>query len=87
MTETQIETARKYAFSYFIQRQIPINVTKKSEGHFGNLDLNKTDELLPGNDIIIDAICESIIQGKDVILNEEMIMKVESEADHRFLPL
>lgn len=87
LTETQIETARKYAFSYFIQRQIPINVTKKSEGHFGNLDLNKTDELLPGNDIIIDAICESIIQGKDVILNEEMIMKVESEAEHRFLPL
>jgi hypothetical protein len=73
LKKDQIDIARKYGYSYFIQRQIPINIVNKSEGHFGNIDINKLDHLIPGNDLIVDAICESILEGKDVILNEKMI--------------
>ena len=50
-----------------------INIVNKSEGHFGNIDLKKLNHLKPGKDLIMDAICESILEGKDVILNEKMI--------------
>ena len=73
LKKDQIDIARRYAYSYFIERQIPINIVNKSEGHFGNIDLKKLDHLKPGKDLIIDAICESILEGKDVILNEKMI--------------
>ncbi len=73
MTEEQIKLARQYAYSYFIQRQIPINVIDKTQGHFGNIDVKKLKDLLPGNDLIMDAICDSILSGKDVILDDTMI--------------
>lgn len=73
----QIDLARKYAFSYFVQRQIPINIIEKSEGHFGNIDLKKLHHLCRGNDLIMDAICESILMGKDVILDNSMIEEIK----------
>ncbi len=81
LTDEQKNIARQYGYSYFIQRQIPINVINREEGHFGNMDLKKLKNLLPGNDRILDAICDSILTGKDVILDDEMIQEVNFEFD------
>ncbi|MFZ1320642.1 MAG: hypothetical protein WAT71_03720 [Ignavibacteria bacterium] len=86
LTPDKIEIARKYAYSYFVQRQVPLGIIVKSEGHFGNLDYKKLDHLLPGKDLIIDAICESIIEGKDVILDEKMLKVSEQDISLEIMP-
>jgi len=63
---SQIKLARRYAYSYFVERQIPINIIDKAKGHWGPLMINKLNNLLPGNDKELDNLCESILNQRDV---------------------
>ena len=73
LTDEQKNTAMQYAYSYFIQRQIPFEIIDKKQGHWGNIDLEKIDMLLPGNDPIIDLVCDRIIDGEDFIMEEDIL--------------
>lgn len=64
----QTALARRYACWYFVQRQIPIRSIDLNQGHWGDLDLDRIDMLLPGRDKIMDSVCRNIVEGKDFIL-------------------
>ncbi len=69
LDKEKVELARKYAYNYFIQRQIPFNVVKNQF----EIDYNKLNLIKPGKDRIIEFIYNHIIDGNDFILEEELI--------------
>jgi len=64
LSENKIILAKKYAYNYFIDRQIPFNFLNKKQGHWADLDIAYLPKLLPGKDKIIDKVCSRIILGK-----------------------
>ena len=73
LSEAQKELARRYTYLFFIQRHFPIRAINKKQGHWGDLDLSKVDSLKPGNDSVMDLICDCIIDGEDFIMEEDVI--------------
>jgi hypothetical protein len=69
----QTALARRYAYWYFVQRQIPIHAIDVKQGHWGDLDLHHLDSLLPGRDPIMDIVCRNIVEGRDFILPSDAI--------------
>jgi hypothetical protein len=64
----QTALARRYAYWYFVQRQIPIRAIDSSQGHWGDVDLSRLESLLPGHDPVLDAVCRNILGGEDFVL-------------------
>jgi len=73
----QKELARKYAYCYFIQRQIPMPVVKNPDPAWWEFQYDKMDMLLLGNDPFMDFICERIMDGKDFIMDEKLVELAE----------
>lgn len=77
LTQSQTQLARQYAYSFFIQRQIPLTVT---QGHWGDLDPTKLQCLLPGHDEVMDLLCARILDGHDLILPETVLSRLYPES-------
>jgi hypothetical protein len=73
LSTQQTALARRYAYWYFVQRQIPIRAINLEQGHWGDLDLERLDSLLPGRDPIMDVVCRNIVEGRDFILPTEFL--------------
>jgi hypothetical protein len=69
----QTALARRYAYWYFVQRQIPVRSIDLKQGHWGDLNLDRIDTLLPGRDPIMDIVCRNIVEGRDFILPSDAI--------------
>ncbi|MNJ96126.1 Capsule polysaccharide biosynthesis protein [compost metagenome] len=69
----QQELVRKYAYCYFIQRQIPISVVKDPKSKWWSFQFDKKDLLLEGRDPVIDFVCEKILDGTDFIMDEQLL--------------
>ena len=73
LSEEQTALARRYAYWYFVQRHIPVRAIDLKQGHWGDLDLERLDSLLPGRDPIMDVICSNVVHGRDFVLPTEML--------------
>ena len=80
LTDEQKQLARRYAYCYFIARQIPLEVVHNPASEWWEFQNNKTHLLLPGRDPFIDFICERIIDGTDFIMDEELIRLAQNSA-------
>ena len=73
LSEEQRLLARKYAYCYFIQRQIPLPVVKDPNSSWWKFQYNRSQLLLPGKDPFVDFICDRILDGKDFIMSEKRV--------------
>ncbi len=76
LDKDKLEHAWKYAYIYFIQKQIPLLPTIGEDLY---IDFAKLDYLIPGKNKFMDFICEKIIDGKDFILPEELVQLTHVE--------
>lgn len=73
LDEDQIALAKKYAYCYFLQRQIPISVLKDPKSKWWNFQFDKKELLLEGADPVIDFICQKIVDRNDFIMDENLL--------------
>lgn len=80
LTNEQQMLAKKYAYNYFLQRQIPFKVVQDNTSSFWKFQFDKRDLLLPDKDPFVDFICDRIIDGKDFIMDEDLVVLAEQIA-------
>ncbi|MEO5904510.1 MAG: hypothetical protein ABIQ55_10890 [Gemmatimonadaceae bacterium] len=75
----QIQLARTYGHSYFIQRQIPLPLVRDPNSIWWNLQHDRRDQLLPGADPFLDFICEKLMKGEDFVMNRKLVELADSD--------
>lgn len=65
--------AKKYAYIYFLKRQIPLSVVKNKTSKWWSFQLNRRNLLRKGADPVIDFICDRIVDGDDFIMSDELM--------------
>lgn len=70
LDDEKISLAWKYAYIYFIRKQIPL-IPTISDDLF--IDFNLLDLLIPGKNKYMDFLCDRIIDGKDFIMPENLV--------------
>jgi hypothetical protein len=78
LTEEQLRLARRYAYCYFIQRQVPLPVVKDPESNWWHFQYGQREQLLPGRNPFVDFICERILDGGDFVMDESLVTVAET---------
>jgi len=68
--DDKISLAMKYAYIYFILKQIPLLPTIKEDLQ---IDFSKLEYLFSGKNKFMDFLCERIVDGEDFILPENLV--------------
>ncbi|MBV6478536.1 MAG: hypothetical protein HGGPFJEG_01291 [Ignavibacteria bacterium] len=74
--EEKVNAAIRYAYIYFILRQIPL---PPAIGENLKINMDKIKSILPGRDKFTDFLCNAIAEGKDMILPEELMDQTKVE--------
>lgn len=78
LTDQQRQWARQYAYSFFVQRQIPLPVVKDPKSIWWSIQLDKLHLLQPGEEPFMDFVCEQILNGGEFVLGEKMVALSEA---------
>lgn len=73
LDEEQVRLAKKYAYCYFIQRQVPLPLVKTTDGVWWQFRHDEKHLMLPGQDPFVDFLCERIVDDRDFIMNPELV--------------
>jgi hypothetical protein len=73
MSKEKRELARKYAYCYFIQRQILFPVVEVEHSQWWEFNYQRRHLLLEGRDPFVDFICNRILDGEDFIMDEPLL--------------
>lgn len=73
LSNSQRADVRKYSYSHFIQRQVPLELLHDPKGPWWNLQHEKRELLLPGNDPFVGFICDRLVDGCDFHMDESLV--------------
>ena len=76
----QVALARRYGYSLFIERQIPLPVVRDQTRLWWNLQHDKRENLLPGADPFLDFICDRVIDGESFIMDRKLVQAAAANA-------
>ena len=74
LSEHQRSLAKRYAYAGYIQRRIPLNMAR-GRGAYAPLEPERFHLLFPGNDGVMDMICDRIMNGGDFVLDDDMVAR------------
>jgi len=75
----QRANVRKYAYSHFVLREIPLPVVRDPSSQWWNMQWDKRELLLPGNEPFIQFVCDRLIDGKDFSMPEPLVALAQKE--------
>lgn len=79
LADEQRRDVRKYAYSHFIQRQIPLEIMHDPSTEWWGLQHQKRELLLPGKDPFIEFVCDRLVDGRDFNMTEDLVALSERE--------
>jgi hypothetical protein len=79
LTPEQRANVRKYAYSHFVQRQVPLEIVHDPRTEWWALQHEKRDLLVPGNDPFIQFVCDRLVDGRDFNMPEDLVTRSERE--------
>jgi hypothetical protein len=62
----------KYAYAYFLRRQVPLPAVHDPDGWW-KFQIDERDSLLPGNNEFLDFVCARILDGRDFVMDDELV--------------
>ena len=77
LSPEQCRLAKKYAFTYFVARQIPLPVVYAEKSSWWSYQHDKARQLEPGRDPFVEFICSEILNGGDFIMPDDLVEMAE----------
>lgn len=78
-TAEQTALARRYAYSMFMQRQVPLPVVRDPHSLWWHLQHEKREYLLRGADPFLDFICGRLMDGEEFIMGPDLVELAEAD--------